>query len=285
MRLLGEVRKMDVDGDGKASGAFLRARISIDLDKPIRRGVLLKMSKEGDPEWFDAQYEKLPFLCFSCGILGHGGLECDKPAMRNAQGKLPYERDPPLRAPDDRRRKLQSFTDAAAESFGSGNSSSARPTRSMSGRSGDDVEKERGMEDSRSNVASANRLEEDEEITSPLKRPTSKANGKEPAASGVGRCLFQEGKDDGKKVFRKRKPRRGESQMSQTPDLNLPVDDMSALVPSGLVSSRVNQLGGAWGTTEGEEDLEEMLEKQKRTTQTTDERSAAAARGSPRRAQ
>lgn len=34
MRLLGEVRKMDVDGDGKASGAFLRARVAIELDKP-----------------------------------------------------------------------------------------------------------------------------------------------------------------------------------------------------------------------------------------------------------
>jgi hypothetical protein len=35
MRLLGEVKQMDVDADGKASGAFLRARITMSLDKPL----------------------------------------------------------------------------------------------------------------------------------------------------------------------------------------------------------------------------------------------------------
>lgn len=92
--------------------------------------------KDGEPEWFDAQYEKLPFLCFSCGIIGHGGMSCDKPARRNDQGKLPYERDPPLRAPDDWRRKLQSFVEAAAESYGSGTSSCGKPNHTTSGRSG-----------------------------------------------------------------------------------------------------------------------------------------------------
>jgi hypothetical protein len=134
MRLLSEVKKVDVDGDGKASGAFLRARITIDLDKPLKRGVLLRMARDSEPEWFDAQYERLPFFCFSCGVIGHGGLGCDKPVIRNAQGKLPYERDIPLRAPDDRRKKFQSFMDAAAESYGSGSSSNNRPTRSASGR-------------------------------------------------------------------------------------------------------------------------------------------------------
>lgn len=98
------------------------------------------MTKNGDPEWFDAQYKWLPFLFFSCEILGHGGMGCDKPAVRNDQGRLPYEHDPPLRAPDDRSKKVQSFVDAAAESFGSAHSSSARPTRLMSGKSRDGKE-------------------------------------------------------------------------------------------------------------------------------------------------
>lgn len=41
MSLLGNVIKMDVDGDGKASGAYLRARVAVEIDKPLRRGVLL----------------------------------------------------------------------------------------------------------------------------------------------------------------------------------------------------------------------------------------------------
>jgi hypothetical protein len=45
MRLLGDVRKMDVDAEGKASGAYLRARVYIALDNPLRRGFLLKMTK------------------------------------------------------------------------------------------------------------------------------------------------------------------------------------------------------------------------------------------------
>ncbi|CAO2152407.1 unnamed protein product [Urochloa humidicola] len=132
MQLLGDVKKMDVDGDGKASGAYLRARVAIEVDKPIKRGVVLRMSREGEPGWFDTQYEKLPFFCFSCGLMGHGGLECELPAPRNEHGKLPYDREIPLRAPDDWKKKLQGFVEAATESFGS--SSGARPSRLTPGR-------------------------------------------------------------------------------------------------------------------------------------------------------
>lgn len=49
MSLLGKVELMDADKDDKASGAFLHARVSIDLRKPIRPGVLLQMSKTEEP--------------------------------------------------------------------------------------------------------------------------------------------------------------------------------------------------------------------------------------------
>ena len=54
MGLIGNVLKMDVDSDGKASGAFLRARVAIEVEKPIRRGVLLRMNKNEEPRWFHA---------------------------------------------------------------------------------------------------------------------------------------------------------------------------------------------------------------------------------------
>lgn len=50
MSLLGMVIIMDVDVDGKASGAFLRTRVAIDIDKPLRRGVLLRMSRSEEPK-------------------------------------------------------------------------------------------------------------------------------------------------------------------------------------------------------------------------------------------
>jgi hypothetical protein len=38
--------------------------------------------REGRDEIFHLQYEKLPFYCFGCGLLGHGELECKTPADR-----------------------------------------------------------------------------------------------------------------------------------------------------------------------------------------------------------
>jgi hypothetical protein len=54
MSLIGNVLKMDVDRDGKASGAFLRAWVKIEIDKPLRRGVLLRTSRSEEPKWFKA---------------------------------------------------------------------------------------------------------------------------------------------------------------------------------------------------------------------------------------
>lgn len=53
-------------------------------------------------------------------------------------------------------------------------------------------------------------------------------------------------------------------------------------MPAGLVSSRVStQLGGGHNNVEGAEGLEDLLKKQKRATNTSDARSAAAASDSP----
>jgi hypothetical protein len=106
---------MDVDWDGKASWPFLWARVAMELAKPVRRGVLLKTKKDSVPEWFDIQYEKLPYYCSGCGIMGHSHLECDKPLVRNEDGRLPY--NVKHRVADPRRKKLQSFSDAASEIF------------------------------------------------------------------------------------------------------------------------------------------------------------------------
>jgi hypothetical protein len=78
--LIGEVMKVDVGPDGKASGPFLRARVAVNVKKPLRRGVMLKTSKESSSEWFDIQFEKLPFFCHFCGLIGHMDLECPTPA-------------------------------------------------------------------------------------------------------------------------------------------------------------------------------------------------------------
>jgi len=195
MHLLGEVKQMDVDSDGKAGGAFLRARVAIELDRPLKRGVLLRMTRDSEPEWFDAQYEKLPFFCFSCGLIGHRGLGCDKPVVRNALGKLPYDRDIPLRAPDDRRKKIQSFMEAAAESYGSGSSSNNQSARSTSGKQGRHGAESREEAQHEPRNATDGREKNDEEVLSPLKRRAPESQGKETETSGAGKQLFQDVKN------------------------------------------------------------------------------------------
>lgn len=108
MGLIGEVKRMDVDKDVKTSGPYLRARVSIEVSKPVHRGVMLKAKEEAVLEWFDIQYEKIPYFCSSCGVMGHSHLECDKPLIRNNDGKLSYEVKQ-LRVQDPKRKNCKAF--------------------------------------------------------------------------------------------------------------------------------------------------------------------------------
>jgi hypothetical protein len=121
--LIGEVKKVESDSKGKVSGPFLRARVVIDISKPLRRGIMIKKDKSSSPpEWFDIQYENLPFFYFSCGLIGHFESACPSPEAKDAAGKLPYEHKE-LRALEDRRRKPPCFAQAATESFHSSSDS------------------------------------------------------------------------------------------------------------------------------------------------------------------
>lgn len=56
---------------------YMRIRVSIDLRKPLKRRMKIKMA--GD-EWFWAnfKYENIPTFCFICGIVGHSEKFCSK---------------------------------------------------------------------------------------------------------------------------------------------------------------------------------------------------------------
>lgn len=194
-----EELKMDVDADGKASGAFLRARVAIEIDKPIRWGVLLRMSKNEEPRWFQAQYEKLPYICFACGKMGHSEIECPTPVERDEHGKLPY--DVQLRAPEERRQRIQSFAGDAAESFGSGSSSAFRPPRQHS-RPG-----ERGSMSGSRHSESFVDESKDPEVQSPLKQnQRDDLPGADDGGPGASRRLDLHGDDEGcRQHARKRK--------------------------------------------------------------------------------
>jgi hypothetical protein len=80
-------------------------------------------------------------------------------------------------------------------------------------------------------------------------------------------------------------PRKRKSKVSdlgtQTPNLNIPLDGANAIVPVGLVNSRINQLDASGDS--GGDCMIEQLKKQKRG-RSQSVRSAAAVEDSPRRA-
>lgn len=273
MELVGEVVKMDVDDNGKASGPYLRARIRVEISKPLRRGIMLKPSMTGKAEWFDIQYEKLPFYYFSCGIMGHTEVECDSPTTRNALGKLPY--DVKLRAPEERRRRIQSFAQAAEESYGSGSSTNTRHSRTSGNRN--EGKKPIPRQEKK------DQGDKYEEVESPPKEQQD-PKGKKTHTSEVnaaGRQLFREGDNTGLKPVRKRKTKAHGSVPEHLLDIN-PTTDAMVVVPRGLVQSRLHQMGPV---QEGQDDAtEEMLKKQK-VTNTQNAQSATAASVSPCRAQ
>jgi len=288
MSLTGKVVKMDVDGDGKASGAFLRGRVAIEIDKPLRRGVLLRMSKTEDPRLFAVQYEKLPFFCFACGVMGHSEVECDTPVERNEDGKLPY--DVQLRAPEERRRRVQSFAGAAADSFGSGSSSVSRPPRGKQSRQ-EGSRSSMGEEDTHFSSPDHVGDSEELEVQSPLKQQAGSKQGGAPTdernreVAGAGKKLFQQ--EGGLKPSQRKRKSKMPDPMSQTPDLNIPLMGSNTIVPVGIVNSRINQLDGGvdGGADSGGESMIETLKRQKRGNTKQTARSAGAADRSSRRAQ
>jgi hypothetical protein len=71
---VGEVEEVDTNDEGVAWGEFLRVRIRISLTKPIARGRVINL--KGLSIKIPFQYERLPKICFQCGVICHGGPVC-----------------------------------------------------------------------------------------------------------------------------------------------------------------------------------------------------------------
>jgi hypothetical protein len=118
--------------------------------------------------------------------------QCPTPVARDEQGKLSY--DAQLRAPEERRRRLQTFAGAVAESFGSGSSSAAKFMKTQHSKSSETrSSKGDGSRHSTSCVGDT----DDQEVQSPLKqqaRTRSPRKGK--GGSGASRQLNLQEEDD-----------------------------------------------------------------------------------------
>ena len=72
---IGRVIEVDCKTIASDQARFLRIRVEMPIDKPIRCSAPV-ISLEGDQVWVAFQYERLQGLCFHCSLLGHESKSC-----------------------------------------------------------------------------------------------------------------------------------------------------------------------------------------------------------------
>ncbi|KAF5458477.1 hypothetical protein F2P56_022503 [Juglans regia] len=67
-----KVEEVETDEAGCGWGSTLRARVEVDISKPLIRGRFIEL--EGMQLWLPFKYERLPAFCFECGTIKHSRL-------------------------------------------------------------------------------------------------------------------------------------------------------------------------------------------------------------------
>ncbi|KAL5818562.1 hypothetical protein ACOSQ4_022404 [Xanthoceras sorbifolium] len=73
---IGEFIDIDLGDSGDCLGKYLRVRILINISKPLKRCIRIDLTGSGVETALLLRYERLPYHCFSCGMVGHSFCEC-----------------------------------------------------------------------------------------------------------------------------------------------------------------------------------------------------------------
>ncbi|KAJ0963233.1 hypothetical protein J5N97_028355 [Dioscorea zingiberensis] len=82
----GRVIKIDETTMIYDRGRFARICIEIDLDKPLKRGIWVKLEEKYN--FVALIYEKIPMFCYQCGVVGHGAENCKMGQAGNQRMKF-----------------------------------------------------------------------------------------------------------------------------------------------------------------------------------------------------
>ncbi|KAL5804737.1 hypothetical protein ACOSQ3_031537 [Xanthoceras sorbifolium] len=63
-------------------GKFLRIKVRIDITKPLKRGIRLRLANFDTMITTLIKYERLPDFCYGCGFIGHSFRECYNSEVR-----------------------------------------------------------------------------------------------------------------------------------------------------------------------------------------------------------
>ncbi|KAL5859559.1 hypothetical protein ACOSQ4_000855 [Xanthoceras sorbifolium] len=74
--LIGAVQEIDGGDSGDCLGKFLRVRVLINVQQPLKRGLRFAFGAGGEVCSALLCYERLPNFCFYCGCMGHLLREC-----------------------------------------------------------------------------------------------------------------------------------------------------------------------------------------------------------------
>jgi hypothetical protein len=185
-RPIGVVKKIDSDDRGQCWGGFMRLRVEIAVQEPLVRVVTVFSSHLQTTEAYEVQYERLPFYCFSCGLLGHSALACPSPAERDDNGDLSY---PAKKLSVDEIYKLAGNSRSGHTGSSTGDQS-ARESKGSVGGSSSNGGRGRGK------PSQMGRGQQDEgEVSSPLKGGRGNGRGRGQAARGRGRGRASAGKE------------------------------------------------------------------------------------------
>ena len=72
---LGEVLEVDLKVFSSDQAHFIKVRVELPLDKPLRRGGVVA-SPNGDKVCIGFKYERLVGLCYLCGWIDHEFKDC-----------------------------------------------------------------------------------------------------------------------------------------------------------------------------------------------------------------
>ncbi|PNT69988.1 hypothetical protein BRADI_2g04046v3, partial [Brachypodium distachyon] len=75
---IGPVRKVHTDNKGWVRDCFLRVRVELDVNMPLKCWAKIK-DEEDKLRYCPVKYERLPHFCFFCGRIGHTDRHCMMP--------------------------------------------------------------------------------------------------------------------------------------------------------------------------------------------------------------